>query len=80
MARLLISLVVRPVLPVVRKPSVVILVISRAPTFEVMMMTVLRKSTLRPGPSVRCPSSKICSMELKTSGCAFSISSNSTTE
>ena len=42
-------------------------------------MTVLRKSTLRPDPSVRCPSSKIWSMALKTSGCAFSISSNSTT-
>ena len=52
---------------------------AREPTFEVMMMTVLRKSTLRPDPSVRCPSSKIWSMALKTSGCAFSISSNSTT-
>ena len=43
------------------------------------MMIVLRKSTLRPEPSVRCPSSKICNMVLKTSGWAFSISSKSTT-
>ena len=41
--------------------------------------TVLRKSTVRPWPSVRRPSSKIWSRVLKTSGCAFSISSKSTT-
>ncbi len=44
------------------------------------MMIVLRKSTRRPEPSVRCPSSKIWSMASKTSGWAFSISSKSTTE
>ena len=43
------------------------------------MITVLRKSTVRPLPSVRRPSSRICSNTLKTSGCAFSISSSSTT-
>jgi transposase len=50
-----------------------------APMFEVMMMSVLRKSTVRPWPSVRRPSSSTCSSTLNTSGCAFSISSNSTT-
>ena len=49
------------------------------PRFEVMMMSVLRKSTVRPWPSVRRPSSSTCSRTLNTSGCAFSISSNSTT-
>ena len=37
---------------------------------------VFLKSTVRPLPSVRRPSSMICSSMLKTSGCAFSISSN----
>ena len=49
------------------------------PMFDVMMSTVFRKSTVRPWESVRRPSSRICSSTLKTSGCAFSISSNSTT-
>jgi hypothetical protein len=49
------------------------------PTFEVMMMTVLRKSTVRPWPSVSRPSSSNWSKVLNTSGWAFSISSNSTT-
>ena len=44
-----------------------------------MMISVLRKSTVRPWPSVRRPSSSTCNSTLKTSGCAFSISSNSTT-
>ena len=39
------------------------------------MISVLRKSTVRPCPSVRRPSSSTCSSTLKTSGCAFSISS-----
>ena len=46
----------------------------------VMMMMVLVKSTVRPCPSVRRPSSSTCSRMLKTSGWAFSISSRSTTE
>ena len=45
-----------------------------------MMITVFLKSTTRPWASVRRPSSRICSSELKMSGWAFSISSNSTTE
>ena len=45
-----------------------------------MISTVLRKSTDRPCESVSRPSSRICSSVLKTSGWAFSISSNSTTE
>ena len=51
-----------------------------APTLDVMMITVLRKSTVLPWLSVRRPSSSTCSRMLKISGCAFSISSNSTTE
>jgi hypothetical protein len=50
-----------------------------APRFEVMMISVLRKSTVRPWPSVSRPSSSTCSNTLNTSGCAFSISSNRTT-
>ena len=49
------------------------------PTFDVMITTVFLKSTVRPLPSVSRPSSSSCSMTLSTSGCAFSISSNSTT-
>ncbi len=44
------------------------------------MMTVFLKSTDRPCESVSRPSSRIWSRMLKTSGWAFSISSNSTTE
>ena len=40
-----------------------------------MITTVCLKSTVRPWPSVRRPSSSSCSRRLKTSGCAFSISS-----
>ena len=48
--------------------------------FDVMMSTLLVKSTVLPCPSVSLPSSSTCSSTLKTSGCAFSISSSSTTE
>ena len=48
--------------------------------FEVMMMIVFLKSTVLPRPSVSWPSSNTCKRMLKTSGCAFSISSSSTTE
>ena len=44
------------------------------------MITVLRKLTVRPWASVSRPSSSTCSRVLNTSGWAFSISSNSTTE
>ena len=47
--------------------------------FEVMMITVFLKSTVRPWLSVMRPSSSTCSRTLNTSGCAFSISSNNTT-
>src|SRR6267143_394939 len=50
------------------------------PMFDVMISTVLRKSTVRPCESVSRPSSRICSRMLNTSGCAFSISSNRITE
>jgi hypothetical protein len=49
------------------------------PMLLVMMITVFLKSTVRPWPSVRRPSSSTCSSTLNTSGWAFSISSNSTT-
>ena len=62
------------------KPRPVSFEISRAPTLLVMMMMVLRKSTLRPWESVRRPSSRICRRILKTSGWAFSISSKRMTE
>ena len=45
-----------------------------------MISTVLVKSTVRPWPSVNLPSSSTWSRTLNTSGCAFSISSRSTTE
>ena len=44
------------------------------------MMMVFLKSTVRPWESVMRPSSSTCSRMLNTSGCAFSTSSNSTTE
>ena len=46
------------------------------PAFEVMIRIALRKSTVRPWLSVRRPSSSTCSRMLKTSPCAFSISSS----
>jgi len=52
---------------------------SPVPKLLVMMITVLRKSTVLPCPSVRRPSSIICNRMLNTSGWAFSISSNKTT-
>ena len=62
------------------KPSVTSRLMMSAPTLEVMMMMVLRKSTLRPLASDRLPSSMICSSMLKASGWAFSISSKRITE
>ena len=49
------------------------------PTLLVMMMMAFLKLTTRPWPSVSLPSSSTCSSTLKTSGCAFSSSSSSTT-
>ena len=49
------------------------------PRLLVMITTVFLKSTVRPWPSVSRPSSSTCSRMLKTSGCAFSISSSSRT-
>src|SRR6516164_1432276 len=65
--------------PVAAKPRLKPLEMSRVPRLVVMMITVFLKSTTRPWESVRRPSSRICSSELKMSGCAFSTSSNSTT-
>mmetsp|Transcript_44189 Transcript_44189/g.70995 ORF Transcript_44189/g.70995 Transcript_44189/m.70995 type:complete len:238 (+) Transcript_44189:485-1198(+) len=50
-----------------------------APRLEVMIITVLVKSTTRPWPSVNRPSSKTCNSTLKTRVCAFSTSSKRTT-
>ena len=50
------------------------------PALEVMTMTVFSKFTVRPWASVMWPSSRICKRMFSTSGWAFSISSNSTTE
>ena len=52
----------------------------RAPMFEVMIRMVFLKSTVLPSPSVRWPSSNTCRSTLNVSGCAFSISSRSTTQ
>ena len=46
--------------------------------FEVSTRIVLRKSTVRPWPSVSRPSSSTCSRMSKTSGWAFSTSSSNT--
>src|SRR6185369_1950464 len=43
------------------------------PMLEVMMMTVLRKSTVRPCASVSRPLSRTCSSVLKTSGAPFQL-------
>ena len=51
-----------------------------APMFVVMIRIVFLKSITRPTLSVSRPSSMICSSMFHTSGCAFSISSSSTTE
>ena len=61
-------------------PSELFFWMKRAPMFDVMMMMVFLKFTRFPRPSVRWPSSNTCSRMLKMSGCAFSISSSSTTE
>eukprot|EP00955_Chlamydomonas_euryale_P106384 365702-Chlamydomonas_euryale.AAC.14 len=50
------------------------------PRFDVMMTIVLAKFTVRPLASVTRPSSRMDSSTLKTSACAFSTSSNSSTE
>ena len=68
-----------PEMAVWPKPSGVSLVIISAPMLLVMMRMELRKSTVRPWESVRRPSSRICRRMLNTSGCAFSISSSSST-
>ena len=49
------------------KPVMTPLEMSRVPRFVVMMITVFLKSTTRPCESVRRPSSRICSRELKRS-------------
>ena len=61
------------------KPMVALFMVS-APALVVMMMMTLRKSALRPLLSVRVPWSITCRSTLNTSGCAFSISSNSNTQ
>ena len=50
------------------------------PKFDVNIIIVFLKSTVLPCESVIRPSSRTCSNTLNTSGCAFSISSNNTTE
>mmetsp|Transcript_42787 Transcript_42787/g.128464 ORF Transcript_42787/g.128464 Transcript_42787/m.128464 type:complete len:228 (+) Transcript_42787:157-840(+) len=53
--------------------------ISALPRLDVMMMSVFLKLIVWPCVSVTRPSSRICSSTLKTSTCAFSISSKRTT-
>jgi hypothetical protein len=54
--------------------------ISREPAFEVMIRITWRKSAFRPVLSVSVALSITCSRMPVRSGCAFSISSSSTTE
>ena len=61
------------------KPKFDIFLIWLAPTFEVMIIIVFLKLITLPLLSVSLPSSSICKSTLKTSGCAFSTSSKSTT-
>ncbi len=61
------------------KPIVARFIVS-APALVVMMMITLRKSARRPLLSVSEPWSITCSRMLKMSGCAFSISSSSSTQ
>ena len=65
--------------PCCRRGSTAASAMKWLPTFDVMITTVFLKSTVRPLPSVSRPSSSSCSITLSTSGCAFSISSKSTT-
>ncbi len=53
---------------------------SCAPALVVITMITWRKSVLRPLLSVSVPWSITCSSRLNTSGCAFSISSSSSTQ
>ena len=50
------------------------------PILDVIIRIVFLKSTTRPIESVKRPSSSTCNKMLKTSGCAFSISSSKTIE
>ena len=63
-----------------RNPSSDSFIIWSAPRLLVRMIIVLRKLTSLPFASVNTPSSSSCNSKLNTSGCAFSISSKSTTE
>ncbi len=76
----LISAISSPASRVFVKPIDGRLPIASAPAFVVMMMMTLRKSALRPLLSVSVPWSMTCSRMLKMSGCAFSISSSSSTQ
>ncbi len=72
------SAISSPCSRLVVKPIVALFIVS-APALVVMTMMMLRKSALRPLLSVSVPWSMTCSSTLKTSGCAFSISSSSST-
>ena len=61
-------------------PNAFLSVINLAPIFDVIIITQFLKFTVLPCESVSLPSSSICNSIFKTSGCAFSISSNSITE
>ena len=77
--RRLMSAISSPAWRVLVKPMAALFMVS-APALVVMMMMTLRKSVLRPLLSVSVPWSITCSSTLKMSGCAFSISSSSSTQ
>ena len=62
------------------RPKPTALSVRSEPAFEVIMMIVFSKLTVRPCASVIRPSSNICNRMFKTSGCAFSISSKRITQ
>jgi hypothetical protein len=72
-------LLVVAVLVAAPKPNAAPPLIRSAPMLLVMIRITLRKSTCGRTSRSGGPSSMICSSMLKTSGCAFSISSSSTT-
>ena len=63
-------------LSIVCFPNPIEFVFVLEPAFDVIIIIVFAKLTLFPWLSVNLPSSSTCNRILKTSGCAFSISSN----
>ena len=61
-------------------PNPIAFVFNVDPAFDVIIIIVFSKLTTLPSESVSLASSNTCNNKLNTSGCAFSISSNSIIE